>query len=166
MTPADFTLSTPGANPLSALPPRRRTGARVEPFISGVTAVERNKILRSRNIRAGGTVNSAKIWHPRGRARTILSYPSPSLPLALRTAVRSIIRRTPFRGKKTVHRRLVFLNVAWCIARKTFRYKKGPFTWKKRRKKGVILFFLFLEGEREIGSYGGRGGKDWAYLSR
>ena len=53
MTPADFTLSTPGANPLSVLPPRRRTGARVEPFISGVTAVERNKILRSRNIRAG-----------------------------------------------------------------------------------------------------------------
>ncbi|KAK8363355.1 hypothetical protein V6Z11_A03G159600 [Gossypium hirsutum] len=43
------------------LPPRRRTRARVEPFISGVTAVERNKILRSRNIRAGGTVNSAKI---------------------------------------------------------------------------------------------------------
>nr|KJB09792.1 hypothetical protein B456_001G166500 [Gossypium raimondii] len=61
MTPADFTLSTPGANPLSVLPPRRRTRARVEPFISGVTAVERNKILRSRNIRAGGTVNSAKI---------------------------------------------------------------------------------------------------------
>ncbi|KAK7375852.1 hypothetical protein VNO78_35165 [Psophocarpus tetragonolobus] len=61
MTPADLTLSTPGANLLSVLPPRRRTGARVEPLISGVTAVERKKRLRSRNIRAGGTVNSAKI---------------------------------------------------------------------------------------------------------
>ncbi|KAK7231346.1 hypothetical protein RIF29_48111 [Crotalaria pallida] len=55
MTPADFTLSTPGANLLSVLPSRRRTGARVEPLISGVTAVERKKRLRSRNIRAGGT---------------------------------------------------------------------------------------------------------------
>ncbi|KAF1899695.1 hypothetical protein Lal_00019825 [Lupinus albus] len=54
MTPADFTLSTPGANLLSVLPPRRRTGARVEPFISGVIVVERKKRLRSRNIRAGG----------------------------------------------------------------------------------------------------------------
>ncbi|KAF1883660.1 hypothetical protein Lal_00012577 [Lupinus albus] len=53
MTPADFTLSTPRANLLSVLPPRRRTGARVEPFISGVTTVKRKKILRSRNIRAG-----------------------------------------------------------------------------------------------------------------
>ncbi|KAI9391225.1 hypothetical protein POPTR_007G061901v4 [Populus trichocarpa] len=57
----DLTLSTPGANLLSVLPSRRRTRARVEPFLSGVTAVERNKILRSRNIRAGSTVNSAKI---------------------------------------------------------------------------------------------------------
>lgn len=40
MTPADLTLSTPGATPLAVLPPRRRTGARVEPFISGVTAVK------------------------------------------------------------------------------------------------------------------------------
>ncbi|TYJ22480.1 hypothetical protein E1A91_A08G128000v1 [Gossypium mustelinum] len=61
MTPADFTLSTPGANPLSVLPPRRRTRARVEPFISSITAVERNKILCSRNIRVGGMANSAKI---------------------------------------------------------------------------------------------------------
>ncbi|KAG4187621.1 hypothetical protein ERO13_A08G103600v2 [Gossypium hirsutum] len=61
MTRADFTLSIHGANPLSVLPPRRRTRARVEPFISGITAVERNKILRSRNIRARGMVNSAKI---------------------------------------------------------------------------------------------------------
>ena len=61
MTPADFTLSTPRANPLAVLPPRRRTEARVEPYISGVTAVERNKILRPRNIGAGGTANSAKI---------------------------------------------------------------------------------------------------------
>lgn len=35
----------------------------------------------------------------------------------------------------------------------------------KEEKKGLILFFLFLEGEREIGSYGGRG-KAWAYPSR
>jgi hypothetical protein len=41
----NFTLSTHGANLLSVLPPRRITGARVEPFISGVTAVEGNKIL-------------------------------------------------------------------------------------------------------------------------
>ncbi|KAG5003498.1 hypothetical protein GLYMA_10G098900v4 [Glycine max] len=61
MTPVDFTLYTPGANLLSVLPPCCRTGARVEPFIFGVTAVERKKRLRSRNIRAGGTVNSAKI---------------------------------------------------------------------------------------------------------
>ncbi|GAV91906.1 LOW QUALITY PROTEIN: Oxidored_q1 domain-containing protein, partial [Cephalotus follicularis] len=38
-TPADLTLSTPGANPLSVLPARRRTRARVKPFISGVTVV-------------------------------------------------------------------------------------------------------------------------------
>ncbi|KAF8026928.1 hypothetical protein BT93_F3423 [Corymbia citriodora subsp. variegata] len=57
MTPADLTLSTPGANPLSVLPPRRRTGARVKPFLFGVRAVERNKILRSRKSWAGGTVN-------------------------------------------------------------------------------------------------------------
>jgi hypothetical protein len=39
MTPADLTLPTPGANPLAVLPPRCRIGARVEPWISGVTAV-------------------------------------------------------------------------------------------------------------------------------
>ncbi|RYR03469.1 hypothetical protein Ahy_B06g082444 [Arachis hypogaea] len=61
MTPADFTLFTSGANLLSVLPPRRRTGARVEPFISGVTAVGRKKRLQSRNIRARGMINSAKI---------------------------------------------------------------------------------------------------------
>ncbi|ESW09480.1 hypothetical protein PHAVU_009G130900 [Phaseolus vulgaris] len=43
MTPADLNLSTPGANLLSVLPPCRRTGARVEPFLFGVTAVERKK---------------------------------------------------------------------------------------------------------------------------
>jgi len=52
MTPADLTLPTPGANPLAVLPPRRRTGARVEPWISGVTAVEGIKILRPHNIGA------------------------------------------------------------------------------------------------------------------
>ena len=57
----DPTLSTPRANPLAVLPPRLRTEARVEPYISGVTAVERNKILRPRNIGAGGTASSAKI---------------------------------------------------------------------------------------------------------
>jgi len=74
----------------------------VEPFISGVTAVEGNKILRSRNIRAGGTVNSDS-----DRIGLCAPGPSgvifwPSLPLlALRTAVRSIIRRTPpFEVKK------------------------------------------------------------------
>ncbi|KAG2675209.1 hypothetical protein I3760_13G174000, partial [Carya illinoinensis] len=55
-------------SPLSVLPPRRRTGARVEPLISGVTAVEGNKILRSRNIKAGCTVNSdsdsKRAWSP------------------------------------------------------------------------------------------------------
>ncbi len=61
MTSADFSLSTPGANPLAVLPPRRRTGARVEPFLSGVRAVKHKKILWPRNIGAGGTVNSAKI---------------------------------------------------------------------------------------------------------
>uniref|UniRef100_A0A7N0REK8 Uncharacterized protein n=1 Tax=Kalanchoe fedtschenkoi TaxID=63787 RepID=A0A7N0REK8_KALFE len=44
MTPADVTLYTPGVNPLAILPPRRRTEARVEPFLSGVRVVERNKI--------------------------------------------------------------------------------------------------------------------------
>lgn len=52
MTPADLTLPTPGANPLAVLPPRRGTGARVEPWISGVTAVEGIKILRPHNIGA------------------------------------------------------------------------------------------------------------------
>lgn len=66
MTSADFIRSTPGANPLAVLPPRRRTGARVEPLISGVRAVKHNKKFVPRNIGAGGTVNSAKILHPKG----------------------------------------------------------------------------------------------------
>jgi hypothetical protein len=45
MTPADLTLPTPGANPLAVLSPRRRTGARVEPWISSVTAVKGIKTL-------------------------------------------------------------------------------------------------------------------------
>jgi hypothetical protein len=49
MTPADLTLPTARANPLAVLSPRRRTGARVEPWISGVTAVKGIKILRSHN---------------------------------------------------------------------------------------------------------------------
>ncbi|TMW91462.1 hypothetical protein EJD97_014321 [Solanum chilense] len=36
MTPADFTLSIPGATPLAVLPPCRRTKARVEHFILGI----------------------------------------------------------------------------------------------------------------------------------
>ncbi|WVY92813.1 hypothetical protein V8G54_000264 (mitochondrion) [Vigna mungo] len=76
MTPADLNLSTPGANLLSVLPPRRRTGARVEPFLSGVTAVERKKRLRSRNIRAGGTDHK---WNAKqgGGERLGLGLPIP-----------------------------------------------------------------------------------------
>ncbi|KAF8115490.1 hypothetical protein N665_0026s0035 [Sinapis alba] len=48
-------LTNQRANPLLVLPPRCRTRAHVEPFLSGVTAVERNKRLWSLNIniRAG-----------------------------------------------------------------------------------------------------------------
>lgn len=60
MTSADLTLPTPGANPLVVLPPRRRTGARVEPSDfwreSGGTG---KKITAA--FPAG---NSAKIWTP------------------------------------------------------------------------------------------------------
>ena len=45
MTPADLILPTPGANPLAVLPPRRRTGARVEPWM-------RNSGGRYKNITA------------------------------------------------------------------------------------------------------------------
>ncbi|KAL2528737.1 Uncharacterized protein Fot_21338 [Forsythia ovata] len=61
MPSADLTLSTLGATPLAVLPPRCKTGARVEPFISGVTAVERNKILRPPNIGAGGKHLSRRV---------------------------------------------------------------------------------------------------------
>ena len=54
--PCRFNPIYTGATPLAVLPPRRRTGARVEPFLSGVTAVKRNKILRPPNIGAGGTL--------------------------------------------------------------------------------------------------------------
>jgi hypothetical protein len=96
MTPADLTLPTPT---LAVLPPRRRTGARVEPWISGVTAVEGNKLT------IGPTLRSAKIWIPEGPGthNPILSEPI----IALRTAIRSIIRSTP--GSKMVRSLFVFL---------------------------------------------------------
>lgn len=72
MTPADLTLPTPGANPLAVLPPRRRTGARVEPWISGVTAVEGIKILRPHNIGAYAKVGQNMDTR---RARRAQSYP-------------------------------------------------------------------------------------------
>ena len=146
MTPADLTPSTLGAIPLSVLPPRRRTGARVKPFLFGVRAVERNKILRSRKSWAGGTVNSSKIGHPKGPARTILSYPSPRLPLGFRTAVRSIIRRTSLSRYKncTVHKRLVFLNVVYSTKNLSIQDRA---VHMKEENQGLILFFLFLEGE-------------------
>ena len=127
MTPADLTLPTPGANPLAVLPPRRRTGAHVEPWISGVTAVERNKILRPRNIGAYATGNSAKIWTPEGPGthNPILSEPV----IVLRTAVRSIIR--PFEVPKSKWYVICVVGWSfstWCIARKTILYKIGPFT--------------------------------------
>ena len=77
MTPVDLTLPTPGANPLAVLPPRRRTGARVEPWISGVTAVEGIKILRPHNHNIVYTLRSAKIWTPEGPGahNPILSEP-------------------------------------------------------------------------------------------
>jgi hypothetical protein len=131
---------------------------------------------------------------PEGPERTILSHPSPSLPLALRTADRSIIRRTPFRGKKkkkgTVHIGGWTFST-WCIARKTFRYKKGPFSHERREEILSSLLSLSREGKKEDGGRGGMGpvpffygrhsylsavrnyrlglggkGKAWAYLSR
>ena len=72
MTPADLTLPTPGANPLAVLPPRRKTGARVEPWISGVTAVEGIKILRPHNIGAYAKVGQNMDTR---RARRAQSYP-------------------------------------------------------------------------------------------
>lgn len=143
MTPADLTLSTPEATPLAVLPPRRRTGARVEPFISGVTVVKCNKIS-----------------HPKGPARTILSYPSPSLPLALRTAAHSsIIRRTPpFEAAKERVRYIGSWSFStWCIARKPFRYNV-------HMKEQIFLSSLSF-GEKIKRVLWGRG-KAWAYLSR
>ncbi|KAK7394994.1 hypothetical protein VNO78_15535 [Psophocarpus tetragonolobus] len=43
MIPEDLTLSTPEANLLSVLPPRRRTGAHMEFLISGVTGMKSNE---------------------------------------------------------------------------------------------------------------------------
>lgn len=76
MTPANFTLPTPGANPLAVLPPRRRTGARVEPGGGG----------RKYEGRA------AKIWTPEGPGtqNPILSESF----IALRTAGLRIRRST------------------------------------------------------------------------
>lgn len=141
MTPADFTLPTPGANPLAVLPPRRRTGARVEPWISGVTAVERNKILRPRNIGAYATGNSAKISTPEGPGthNPILSEPV----IALRTAVRSIIRSTSL---SRYHFGTVFICVVgwsfstWCISTKNHSLQDRA-VHMKEKKKSFLLFF-------------------------
>ena len=147
MTPADLTLPTPGANPLAVLPPRRRTGARVEPWISGVRAVECNKILRPRNIGAYGTGNSAKIWTHEGPGThnpiRVRVYPV----IALRTAVRSIIRSTSLSRypKGTVHRRLVFLNVVYSTKNHSIQDRA---VHMKEENQSFLLFFLFLEGGR------------------
>lgn len=99
----------------------------MEPWISGVTAVEGIKILRPHNIGAYAKVGQG---HPKGPARTILSYLSPSLH-ALRTAVRSIIKSTSL---SRYPNGTVFICVVgwsfstWSIARKTILYKIGPFT--------------------------------------
>ena len=86
---------------------------------------------------------------PEGPERTILSYPSPSLPLALRTADRSIIRGTPFRGIKMVRYIEGWSFSTWCIARKTFRYKKGPFSHERRESILSSLLSLSREGKRK-----------------
>ncbi|KAG2700488.1 hypothetical protein I3760_06G000200 [Carya illinoinensis] len=96
MIPADFTLSTPGANPLSVLPTRCKAGAHVEPFssgVSGVTAVQGNKIPWSHNIRARSSVisDSDRIGLCMPNASGVISWPS--LRLALWTAVQSFIKR-------------------------------------------------------------------------
>lgn len=77
---------------------------------------------------------------PEGRARRAQSYPRPSLPLALRTAVRSIIRRTSGSKKGTVHRRLVFLNVVYST--KNLSIQDRAVHMKEENKP----FLLFLEG--------------------
>lgn len=98
---------------------------------------------------------------PEGPERTILFHPSPSLPLALRTADRSIIRRTPpFEVKKKKKVRYIggWTFSTWCIARKTFRYKKGPFSHERREERISSLLSLSREGKKERGwGEGGNG---------
>lgn len=77
-----------------------------------------------------------------------------------------------------------------CIARKTFRYKKGLFSHERREERISSLLSLSREGKKEDGGEGGIGpvpffygrhsylsavrnyrsvggkGKAWAYLSR
>ncbi|KAG9438884.1 hypothetical protein H6P81_021182 [Aristolochia fimbriata] len=97
MTPADLTLPTPGANPLAVLPPRRRTGARVEPWISGVTAVERQKKDDGRaGLRYGEfgqNMDTRRARHAQSYPIRVRVYPV----IALRTALIQprIIRSTP-----------------------------------------------------------------------
>lgn len=74
--------------------------------------------------------------------------------MVLRTAVRSIIRRTSLSRykKSTVHRRLVFLNVVYSTKNLSIQDRA---VHMKEKNESFLLFFLFLEGERERGSYGG-----------
>jgi hypothetical protein len=47
-----------------------------------------------------------------------------------------------------IHRRLVFLNVLYCMKNLLIQDRA---VHMGEEKKGLILFFLFLKGEREIG---------------
>jgi len=47
-----------------------------------------------------------------------------------------------------IHRRLVFLNVLYCMKNLLIQDRA---VYMGEEKKGLILFFLFLKGEREIG---------------
>jgi hypothetical protein len=65
-----------------------------------------------------------------------------------RTAVRSISWRTSLSRYKngTVHRRLVFLNVMYSTKNLSIQDRA---VHMKEEKKGLILFFLFLEGKKK-----------------
>lgn len=94
----------------------------MEPWISG--EVERNNRLRPRNIGAGGTGNSAKIWTPEGPGthNPILFRVDPVI--AFRTAVRDILRSTSL-SRYPVRCIGGWSFSTWCIARKTIRYNRS-----------------------------------------
>jgi len=146
MTPADLSLSTPVANPLPlGLATTPQNGSSCETFYFW-----RNRGKTSKKIMAGGRryEKLGQNMTPEGRPGTHNLIRVRVCPLhALRTAARSIIRRTYLSRykKSTVHRRLVFLNVVYSTKNLSIQDRA---VHMKETSESFLLFFLFPLRER------------------